>query len=111
MNAEQDSIKHLHDLGFKTFGDFWDESYASLATYEQRTEAIAEVVADMLTWNEQKLNSVFDSPTMQDILEHNDKVFQKHARMNALENLLPKLYRHNQSYEPFEFEKAIHTIW
>ena len=30
----------------------------SLATYEQRTEAIAEVVADMLTWSEQKLNSV-----------------------------------------------------
>ena len=105
LNAEQDSIKHLHNLGFKTFGDFWDESYASLATYEQRTEAIAEVVADMLTWSEQKLNSVFDSPTMQDILEHNDKVFHKHARMNSLENMLPKLYKHNQSYEPFEFEK------
>ena len=105
LNAEQDSIKHLHDLGFKTFGDFWDESYASLATFEQRTEAIADIVADMLTWNTQQLVDVFDSSKMQDILDHNEKVFHKHARKNALENMLPKVYSHNVSYEPFEFEK------
>ena len=62
LNAEPNCIAHLHDLGFKTFGDFWDESYAGLNKMEDRCDAIADIVADMLTWDELKLNAVFDSP-------------------------------------------------
>ena len=104
LNAEPDSIKHLHRLGFKTFGDFWDESYASLPTMEARTEAIADIVADMLTWSESKLNSVFDSHTMQDILDHNAELFREHAGKNTCEKMLTKLYTHKNEETEYELE-------
>ena len=53
LNAEEDSIKHLHDLGFKTFENFWDESYAGYGDVENRIDAISEVVSEL-----SKLNAV-----------------------------------------------------
>ena len=105
LNAEPNCIAHLHDLGFKTFGDFWDESYAGLNKMEDRCDAIADIVADMLTWDELKLNAVFDSPTMQDILEHNYQLLKKHAGKNHYEPLLSTLYNKQIEDKPFELEK------
>ena len=57
------------------------------------------------TWDELKLNAVFDSPTMQDILEHNYQLLKKHAGKNKYEPLLSTLYNKQIEDKPFELEK------
>tara|TARA_B100000902_G_scaffold359604_1_gene375526 strand:- start:735 stop:3053 length:2319 start_codon:yes stop_codon:yes gene_type:complete len=104
LNAEPNSIANLHALGFKTFGDFWDESYAGLSKMEDRCDAIADIVADMLTWDELKLNAVFDSPAMQEILEHNFNQLKIHAGKNTYEHVLHQLYTKQVEDVPFELD-------
>lgn len=79
LNAEEDSIKHLHDLGFKTFENFWDESYAGYGDVENRIDAIAEVVSELSKLGEWDLYNMFNSGEMQNILEHNWLQYQKYA--------------------------------
>ena len=79
MNAEEDSIKHLHDLGFKTFENFWDESYAGYGDVENRIDAISEVVSELSKLNAGELHNMFNGAEMQSILEHNWLQYQKYA--------------------------------
>lgn len=43
----QGSLKYLRSYGFKTFGDFWDESYDDIADDNERIAAIAKTLADL----------------------------------------------------------------
>jgi hypothetical protein len=43
----QGSLEYLRSYGFKTFGDFWDESYDTIADDNQRIAAIAKTLKDL----------------------------------------------------------------
>jgi len=43
----QGSLKYLRSYGFKTFGDFWDESYDDISNDNERIAAIAKTLADL----------------------------------------------------------------
>lgn len=43
----QGSLKYLRSYGFKTFGDFWDESYDDMPNDNERIAAIAKTLKDL----------------------------------------------------------------
>jgi hypothetical protein len=45
--STQGSLEYLRSYGFKTFGDFWDESYDTIADDNQRIAAIAKTLKDL----------------------------------------------------------------
>lgn len=40
-------LKHLHKLGFKTYNNFWDESYDEITDFRTRMQAIAKLCNDL----------------------------------------------------------------
>ena len=60
------SLKALKEMGFRTFDDFWDESYDDLPTWE-RFDAIIKLMHN-INKREDKLQMFRE---MEDILEHN----------------------------------------
>lgn len=67
------SLSYLRSYGFKTFGDFWDESYDSIEDPWARMEAVVELVKKL---NQMSLNDMEDMlDNMQPILDHNSRHF------------------------------------
>lgn len=77
-------LSHLKSLGFKTFGNFWDESYDKIFDFEQRVESITKILESLSSKTEIELQNILQD--MADILEHN---------FNHLKNVLPKKELHN----------------
>jgi hypothetical protein len=67
------NLEYLRSYGFKTFGDYWDESYDSVIDPIVRMQRIAKILLDIsnLTNTEQK-SMLLD---MQPILDHNYQLF------------------------------------
>ena len=70
------SLKKLHELGYRTFSDFWDESYDEIENMVDRLVAIEKVLEEIASWPPEKLREVRFQ--MHNILEHN---------INRLKNL------------------------
>lgn len=71
------NLAYLRDYGFKTFGDYWDESYDSIEDPILRLEAVTKILKDIsqLTPAEQKAMLI----DMQPILDHNCDLFNNPA--------------------------------
>jgi hypothetical protein len=62
------SLKHIRDLGFKTFNDFWDESYDQLSDID-RMKRIFETVNSISKWNKDR--KIKFTEQVKDIVEYN----------------------------------------
>jgi hypothetical protein len=71
--GNKNSLQKLKDLGFRTFSDWWDESYDNLECFGEqcRINKVIEIVQDLST----KPNSYFQG--LEEITEHNYNVFTK----------------------------------
>jgi hypothetical protein len=49
-----DYLKYLRELGFKTYGEFIDESYDDIHDWLERSNAIVDIVHDFCNWPEHK---------------------------------------------------------
>jgi len=62
MVAAPFSLKHIRDIGFKTFGDFWDESYDIETDHIVRMHKIVNLVESIINWSdEEKLEFTYRS--------------------------------------------------
>jgi len=52
--ATQGHLAYLHSLGFKTFHDFWDESYDLIEDHNFRLLAVVDLVSNISTWSADK---------------------------------------------------------
>ena len=68
-------IKKLHELGFKTFDKWWDESYDSVWDYETRRDMIYDIILEISKWDIEKCKNVMLD--MEDVLIHNHNNMQK----------------------------------
>lgn len=69
MLAAPNGLKHIKDMGFKTFGQFWDESYDGETDHTIRFLKITQLVRKIADWSQEKLDKfVYD---VQPILEFN----------------------------------------
>jgi hypothetical protein len=64
-------------MGFKTFNHFWSEDYDQLGEYK-RIEKIKEILIKIKKYDLEKIKKLYAS--MQDILDHNQKVYKNLSR-------------------------------
>jgi hypothetical protein len=97
-------LKRLQDMGFKTFSDFWDESYDDMANLDDRLEKIKEILFYINNLEMDEL--VIIRNKMLPIFEHNRLVLKELQKKENLEisKLFPKLLD-NKNYEQLEFIK------
>jgi len=65
------SLHQLRKFGFKTFGDWWNESYDSLNTAADRIDSIVNILKDLSKRSDQELCDI--RVAMKDILLYNKK--------------------------------------
>lgn len=63
------TLKYLREQGFKTFSDFWDESYDEIKNHEDRLIAIMQLIDHIDSKSIDELRDMYLQ--MKDILEHN----------------------------------------
>ena len=66
-------LENLKRIGFKTFSQWWDETYDDYSGYA-RIEKIKQVVNEICSWNNAKLHTVLTE--MLEVLAHNKKHLQ-----------------------------------
>ena len=67
--AQPGVLQFLKSLGFKTFDKFWDESYDSIDDFEDRVDAIINILQIWSTYSTEELRC--KAQEMQSILEYN----------------------------------------
>lgn len=69
LNSNPHSLYNLKQLGFKTFGDFWDESYDECINQKDRLNHISEIIKWFLTLSEDEILVL--KQNLKDILDFN----------------------------------------
>ena len=92
------NLEYLRSYGFKTFGDFWDESYDTIEDPIDRLQAIVKILAQLDAMSaEEQMNMLL---AMQPILEHNYNLFNNPAFVRSeWEYLKKELYDMCQLYK------------
>ena len=75
-------LKKLRDLGFKTFSDYWDESYDNISDSNTRMDAVVDTVEYII---------INDVHLPDDILEYNFHVLKEHTADQELINVMSNL--------------------
>ena len=71
MLGSYGSLKHIKDMGFKTFGEFWDESYDLEKDDIKRFTMVTAVIESIASWTDQeKIDFTY---AVKDIVEYNLK--------------------------------------
>jgi hypothetical protein len=65
----QGSLEYLRSYGFKTFGDFWDESYDTIDDDNERIATVAKTLADLDRLSELEKTQLYRS--MASTIKHN----------------------------------------
>lgn len=78
MYGNKHSLKYLKSLGYRTFGDFFDESYDNLESWD-RLDAIIKLLKDIKSMSDDKKLQWFTS--MKDVLDYNLNVLRENTRM------------------------------
>jgi hypothetical protein len=63
------TLEYIRSLGFKTFNDFWDESYDDELHHGERLAKIFDVLEQIINTPTDELHNMYDN--MRSILEHN----------------------------------------
>jgi|TARA_B110000858_G_C17804405_1_gene477106 hypothetical protein len=78
LYGNQYSLHHLQELGYKTFSDYWDESYDHIGDYHVRLKKISSIMQDICTWSDDKLYKI--TQELEPILIHNFNNFMYNTR-------------------------------
>jgi len=101
------NLAYLRSYGFKTFGDFWDESYDSITNNVDRFNAIMDVLTHLCSLPHSKLAEM--KIAMSDILEYNFNHFYKTLRPIVVDefttNLGNALVHNNINFDPAELQR------
>jgi hypothetical protein len=79
------SLAYLRSYGFKTFGDWWDESYDTIENPDQRMQAIADIVNAIGSKSIEELETM--RMEMASVLEHNFRHFYENIPAICLDEL------------------------
>ena len=67
------NLAYLRSYGFRTFGEFWDESYDAIADPIERMRAITKILKDIAELSSQQQKDLLLQ--MQPVLDHNYQLF------------------------------------
>ena len=88
------SLETLHDLGYKTFGDYIDESYDDIIDTEPRIQRAAHQAAQLARMSHQEHISLINK--LKPILEHNQRHFFESK--NRFGNFVKYIYGNDPAY-------------
>lgn len=83
------SLDYLRRYGFRTFHDFWDESYDHIYDANLRLDAILKLISDINMWPLSKMQKTLSE--MSEILQHNRYVFHNKLADSVKEELINNL--------------------
>ena len=78
LAAPYKTLEYLKTLGFKTFSDFWDESYDECKNHEERLKKVLTLIDYIDNMSLNDLRVMLKS--MEPILDHNFQIYKKNAR-------------------------------
>jgi len=82
------SLAKLHEYGFKTFNDWWNEGYDNIPLAANRIEAVIKILNDL---------SALSLNELQDL-------------KNSMENIIDFNYNHLQTFRKIEIERITNEI-
>jgi len=83
------NLAYLRSYGFKTFGDYWDESYDSMTNNVERFDAVMAILEKLCNTPHKELVEM--KQDMQHILDHNFNTFFKTMRPMVISELTRNL--------------------
>jgi hypothetical protein len=78
-------LQALRDLGFRTFGEFWDEGYDTQEDPTMRMKSIAQVIEQISGWSDDEILDF--KRRVKPILEHNFNVLKNSNRRDTVEKV------------------------
>lgn len=89
----------LKDLGFKTFSNFWDESFNNIQNHENRTDALLNNIDEIAKRFKTRESKISVLEKMKPILEHNRQRWYE-------------IWNNDRSYylEPFGYSDILRRI-
>lgn len=79
-------LKILKELGFKTFHEYWDESYDDIINTDDRFNKLNDLVMDISRKSKSEIKNMYDD--MQEILNHNNKLIKNHMETSTFHKFL-----------------------
>lgn len=92
-------LKKLRDMGYQTFGDFWDESYDDIQDPRERLKAVGKLLLDLNQYSIEDLREM--KRQMKSILDHNFKVIAYSQRFNEVIDWYKNLVRQGKQCVKF----------
>jgi len=86
--GSQGTLRHLRSFGLETFGDFWDESYDSVADPRDRFLAVGDLLKQLCDRPLDQMRTMYDA--MRPRLQHNRDIMLEYIT-NIIEPLRRKL--------------------
>jgi hypothetical protein len=82
------TLKHLRSLGYKTFHDYWDESYDEIGDPVERMNAICDLIEDL---NKRSVNDLLSlTNDMKNILLHNQNIINERRPEQPVMDIIKK---------------------
>ena len=81
INGDNGSIDYLHKQGFKTFHEFWDESYDHMNDVN-KIKQIRDIIKKICSMDINQINALYEK--MIPILEHNRQTLIKNTQHDNL---------------------------
>ncbi len=75
INGNPGTLKHLHNIGFKTFDNWWDESYDLEVNFKKRTDMSLKEIKSICSKTPTEMIEMIKE--MQPILEYNKNLLKK----------------------------------
>jgi len=83
INGDKFTLRHLKSLGFKTFNNWWDESYDECITDQKRLLLLTDVLKKLCALNPKDLLSIYKD--MLPILNYNKRTLEEYDQFKNLE--------------------------
>jgi len=93
------NLKYLRSYGFKTFANWWDETYDSIQDPLARLQAVVKIVNDICNYSDKDLKEILIE--MKNVLEHNYNWFYSKEFLDSVWNELTL----NLRKSIFQFER------
>jgi len=81
-------LKELKNLGYKTFSEFWDESYDEIKNAEERYFAVEKIILELNKKNIDEINEIYQK--IKNICIYNRKVFDNYD-IDSIPNIIKQI--------------------
>jgi hypothetical protein len=92
------TLTELHNLGFKTFGDWWDESYDNVLNLEKRVKKISKVLVKLSQLSILELKNL--RRDLRDTVEFNQNLINSFGLENPMDKIATVVKEINDSFLP-----------